>query len=108
MYVYFFFFSSRRRHTRFSRDWSSDVCSSDLIDGLDDALSAAHDPAKARALFERYREAFSQGYREAYTPIDAVNDIRVIEGLSANRPLSADVHRRTTDEGGPSIGLKIW
>src|SRR2546422_6908073 len=28
---YFFFFSSRRRHTRCSRDWSSDVCSSDLI-----------------------------------------------------------------------------
>src|SRR5256884_5610757 len=28
--VSFFFFSSRRRHTRCSRDWSSDVCSSDL------------------------------------------------------------------------------
>src|SRR3989442_16043135 len=27
---YFFFFSSRRRHTRCGRDWSSDVCSSDL------------------------------------------------------------------------------
>src|SRR2546422_5524879 len=27
----FFFFSSRRRHTRCSRDWSSDVCSSDLM-----------------------------------------------------------------------------
>src|SRR5439155_4417471 len=27
----FFFFSSRRRHTRWPRDWSSDVCSSDLI-----------------------------------------------------------------------------
>src|SRR6266550_7469795 len=27
----FFFFSSRRRHTRCSRDWSSDVCSSDLF-----------------------------------------------------------------------------
>src|SRR2546430_12234016 len=26
----FFFFSSRRRHTRFDCDWSSDVCSSDL------------------------------------------------------------------------------
>src|SRR6185295_5361699 len=26
----FFFFSSRRRHTRYWRDWSSDVCSSDL------------------------------------------------------------------------------
>src|SRR5207302_2873407 len=31
-YCYFFFFSSRRRHTRFSRDWSSDVCSSDLFE----------------------------------------------------------------------------
>src|SRR2546422_8155391 len=28
---FFFFFSSRRRHTRCSRDWSSDVCSSDLL-----------------------------------------------------------------------------
>src|SRR2546422_6427561 len=28
--ILFFFFSSRRRHTRCSRDWSSDVCSSDL------------------------------------------------------------------------------
>src|SRR2546427_9210089 len=27
----FFFFSSRRRHTRFDCDWSSDVCSSDLM-----------------------------------------------------------------------------
>src|SRR2546422_8881513 len=30
MLLFFFFFSSRRRHTRCSRDWSSDVCSSDL------------------------------------------------------------------------------
>src|ERR1039457_3583765 len=28
----FFFFSSRRRHTRLQGDWSSDVCSSDLVD----------------------------------------------------------------------------
>src|SRR3712207_1861523 len=28
--IFFFFFSSRRRHTRYWRDWSSDVCSSDL------------------------------------------------------------------------------
>src|SRR5437879_7665604 len=27
----FFFFSSRRRHTRYIGDWSSDVCSSDLM-----------------------------------------------------------------------------
>src|SRR5204863_1519464 len=29
--VFFFFFSSRRRHTSSLRDWSSDVCSSDLF-----------------------------------------------------------------------------
>src|SRR5205807_7102399 len=34
---FFFFFSSRRRHTRLQGDWSSDVCSSDLFErrGLD-------------------------------------------------------------------------
>src|SRR3712207_8951650 len=34
--MFVFFFSSRRRHTRYWRDWSSDVCSSDLwqIDGV--------------------------------------------------------------------------
>src|SRR2546427_13229353 len=31
LYFVFFFFSSRRRHTRFDCDWSSDVCSSDLL-----------------------------------------------------------------------------
>src|SRR5216683_5878824 len=31
--MFFFFFSSRRRHTRSDRDWSSDVCSSDLLAG---------------------------------------------------------------------------
>src|SRR5436305_14438333 len=37
LFVFFFFFSSRRRHTRCGRDWSSDVCSSDL--GLDRLLA---------------------------------------------------------------------
>src|SRR3712207_7249984 len=38
--ITFFFFSSRRRHTRYWRDWSSDVCSSDLKlrkDGLENS-----------------------------------------------------------------------
>src|SRR5690554_7513457 len=34
LFVFFFFFSSRRRHTRCGRDWSSDVCSSDLADNF--------------------------------------------------------------------------
>src|SRR2546430_6686069 len=37
----FFFFSSRRRHTRFDCDWSSDVCSSDLAV----ARALVHDPS---------------------------------------------------------------
>src|SRR5256885_6463396 len=43
---YFFFFSSRRRHTRLQGDWSSDVCSSDLPDrrGAPAALGRAHAP----------------------------------------------------------------
>src|SRR6266498_710126 len=42
----FFFFSSRRRHTRCGRDWSSDVCSSDLVPLLTAAEVAmnAHEP----------------------------------------------------------------
>src|SRR5699024_11626113 len=31
LFIFVFFFSSRRRHTRSKRDWSSDVCSSDLV-----------------------------------------------------------------------------
>src|SRR5207245_8099581 len=34
--TFFFFFSSRRRHTRCYRDWSSDVCSSDLNTAIND------------------------------------------------------------------------
>src|SRR5256885_3979878 len=36
----FFFFSSRRRHTRLQGDWSSDVCSSDLFGGKEPTLNA--------------------------------------------------------------------
>src|SRR5690606_39289949 len=43
--VEIFSFSSRRRHTRFSRDWSSDVCSSDLWQ-----VEFRTDPAKGQAV----------------------------------------------------------
>src|SRR5207237_1484501 len=38
----FFFFSSRRRHTRFKCDWSSDVCSSDLATDLTPTAFSPH------------------------------------------------------------------
>src|ERR1700730_9790437 len=77
------------------------------IDALGDELAQIYDPATARALLERYGDAFSQGYREAYVPLDAVADIRRIEGLSPGRPLAVDFHRRAGDPGG-CVGLKIW
>src|SRR5206468_7862618 len=45
LFIVFFFFSSRRRHTRSDRDWSSDVCSSDL--GLPRTFEMLHS-ARAR------------------------------------------------------------
>src|ERR1039457_2675203 len=47
----FFFFSSRRRHTRLQGDWSSDVCSSDLSPRLDPQRGRAlGQPAKCSSL----------------------------------------------------------
>src|SRR5690554_6961472 len=44
LFFFIFFFSSRRRHTRCGRDWSSDVCSSDLIDKAGEAASTKEIP----------------------------------------------------------------
>src|SRR6476661_10397401 len=49
----FFFFSSRRRHTRFKCDWSSDVCSSDL------GHAAAAEPCLDAAAAESRIHAFA-------------------------------------------------
>src|SRR5437762_10820791 len=40
--LWFFFFSSRRRHTRYIGDWSSDVCSSDLVSAVGSNARGAH------------------------------------------------------------------
>src|SRR2546421_2913015 len=50
--VFFFFFSSRRRHTRSDRDWSSDVCSSDLIYVKDDVGGSDLTRLDATIIFE--------------------------------------------------------
>src|SRR6266480_7222587 len=66
----FFFFSSRRRHTRLTCDWSSDVCSSDLADqraGDGDAL-----PLAARQLIG--------------TMADAVREPESLQQLERARP----------------------
>src|SRR2546427_9342671 len=54
----FFFFSSRRRHTRFDCDWSSDVCSSDLAAVR---LRAGVGAVTAETLVEKIRQLSTQG-----------------------------------------------
>src|SRR2546422_6143278 len=53
MFAIFFFFSSRRRHTRCSRDWSSDVCSSDLYANLGAVYRKLGMPREARRALQR-------------------------------------------------------
>src|SRR5205085_4150509 len=74
----FFFFSSRRRHTRFDCDWSSDVCSSDLtpiVDlchfGVPDWMGNFQNPDFPR-LFADYAGAFAERFPwvQLYTPIN--------------------------------------
>src|SRR5690625_7040048 len=50
-----FFFSSRRRHTRWPRDWSSDVCSSDLVLLDADTLGSDIDLTPLRAAVDELR-----------------------------------------------------
>src|SRR6266576_5657299 len=61
-----FFFSSRRRHTRSLRDWSSDVCSSDLL-----LVEGGPGLGKSRLLEEAVRLAGRAGVRAAVGRADA-------------------------------------
>jgi len=76
-------------------------------DGLSDALALVNPPDKVRELFARYRDAFSEGFHEAYAPAIAAGDIRVVEGLTDQRPLAVDFHHRL-EEDQHSVGLKVW
>ena len=78
--------------------------------GAMDLISRCHwsiAPEKAQELFDRYRDAFSEGFHEAYAPPIAAGDIRVIEGLSEERPIGVDFHHRLEEEQ-RTVGLKVW
>src|SRR5690554_6982047 len=61
----FFFFSSRRRHTRCGRDWSSDVCSSDLGDVF---VLDMGEPVKIVELAEKMISLTGSSLRSAKNP----------------------------------------
>ncbi len=76
---------SRQAVAAIVRTWS---------DALGEALLATRATRSARRRCSRATAtAFSDGYREAYSPQDAVADIRVIEALSPDRPLGVDFYR---------------
>src|SRR6266498_5233544 len=78
LFCVFFFFSSRRRHTRCGRDWSSDVCSSDL--------PAAPSWARAGGFYERPRHRSGQRLHYARTS-NVLIAAQVFEGRA--EPFSA-------------------
>src|SRR3712207_7351307 len=69
---FFFFFSSRRRHTRYWRDWSSDVCSSDLGTArhLGLPLENIFDPESNIAASAKYLAELSRHFKDVRNPIE--------------------------------------
>src|SRR5437763_13368848 len=61
-----FFFSSRRRHTRYIGDWSSDVCSSDLVVGKHYVSTGAKDFGKWS---KQMVDDFGEAIREHLQPV---------------------------------------
>jgi glutamate dehydrogenase len=77
-------------------------------DSLAVALAAAFPRDTAEALGRKYRAAFSDGYRDAYAPSTAVDDLRLIESLSADRPFGVVFYPRAEHKDNKAIGLKVW
>src|SRR5690606_40399415 len=87
-----FFFSSRRRHTRFSRDWSSDECSSDLT-----AAMMAYYLGKYPEWQERARaESMALGTDEiSYADLDRLPSLDLVmkESLRMSAPVRSEERR---------------
>jgi glutamate dehydrogenase len=76
-------------------------------DGLKDVLDAQKAGPTARALAERFAEAFGAAYRERFSAGDALVDIEMLLKLSAERPRAVNLYRR---EGDPATraNLKVF
>src|SRR2546430_16949587 len=104
-----FFFSSRRRHTRFDCDWSSDVCSSDLREeGLENAWARA---TRHHLALKAGLEAMGMKMLVAEkSQLPQMNAVRCPEGVN-----EAEVRKRLLNEFSIEIGAglgplagKIW
>src|SRR5256886_3686480 len=90
-FVYYFFFSSRRRHTRFDCDWSSDVCSSDLATISPAVQVTAVDPGGNPVPTFTGSITVALGNNpggstlSGTTPVAAVNGVATFVNLSLNK-----------------------
>src|SRR5690606_28260257 len=95
-----FFFSSRRRHTRFSRDWSADVCSSDLESARTTPCTGLHGRGSRRRSFGPGAAARQALDARPRTPVDNaqrpfdVGDTPLVPGaLRTAPPLCQHLYR---------------
>src|SRR5690606_40868494 len=98
-------FSSRRRHTRFSRDWSSDVCSSDLA--CRSLREFIHDKNSGYREFDRQQMDKKERMGKEPTPW-ADEDLKKVLGMweYANGPRligRRSEERRVGEEGGARV-----
>src|SRR5690606_40601178 len=99
---FFFFFSSRRRHTRFSRDWSSDVCSSDLIAApVSEFGDDTHDETMVATVAERLGIDPSRASRLVSEMVEAGYARRAVSQADARRKIGrASCRERVEGSGG--------
>src|SRR5438132_7520372 len=85
----FFFFSSRRRHTRSLCDWSSDVCSSDLPEASVDEIMAAAKAANAHEFIRQMEDGYDTviGERGATLSGGQRQRIAIARALIRNAPI---------------------
>src|SRR4030042_5780985 len=94
---FFCFFSSRRRHTRCSRDWSSDVCSSDLECGCYKQHTQHH--YIARAFLPHIAVPLPYDHVHQYT-IEQVQAGECRPGPSKAEPVDSRKHQPHVDQTG--------
>src|SRR5882757_2188296 len=99
----FFFFSSRRRHTRYWRDWSSDVCSSDLVrhHGAADRAKGGGDKAEEpHQVIRNTGNSQQDAYRESCEGGGRSRDFRQhgAETVRRNERRKAGWHHRSNGE----------
>src|SRR5690606_24028798 len=99
----YFLFSSRRRHTRFSRDWSSDVCSSDLLGTTEKKRSSAAPDIPALAETPGFEDVDINVWFGLYGPAGMPEAVVTRLRTALGEALKSDVLREKLAASGASL-----